>query len=464
MSIAAVILAAGQGTRMKSALPKVLHQAAGLPLVAYPLRAAQALGCTRLVVVVGHGADQVKAAVQAVDTQAVFAVQEQQLGTANAVACAMSAVGQVAQVLILYGDCPLLTSNTLTRLMHAVQQQGVKLGFITSVVADPTGYGRIVRSAAGTVLRNVEHKDATPEQAAITEVNAGIYLVDRAFLQVALSRVGTGNSQREFYLTDIVEMAAQQGGVAAVQASPGEMLGVNNRADLSAVETVLWERNRHAALVHGVTMRDAASTFIESTVTLEPDVLLGPGVQLGGRTTVHSGARVDGPTVVVDSVVEGGAHIKAFSHLEGATVGPNAVVGPYARLRPDAVLEADVHVGNFVEVKKSTLKRGAKANHLTYLGDATVGEKSNVGAGTITCNYDGYGKYQTTIGRDVFIGSDSVLVAPLTIGDGAYVAAGSVVTNAVPPNALALGRARQVNKDGRAEQVRAAARQTAGKP
>ncbi|MBI5493691.1 MAG: bifunctional UDP-N-acetylglucosamine diphosphorylase/glucosamine-1-phosphate N-acetyltransferase GlmU [Deltaproteobacteria bacterium] len=463
MKTAAVILAAGQGTRMKSALPKVLHQAAGLPLVAYPIRAARALNCDPVVVVVGHGADAVTAAARASWPQVRTALQKEQRGTADAVRCALGELGDADRVLILYGDCPLFTAATLGRLIARVEKARAALGVITAVMPDPTGYGRMVRNAAGLVVGIVEHKDCTDAQRTIREVNSGIYLVDRAFLVDALTRVGTGNSQREFYLTDIIRMAADKGAVADLPVPAEEMAGVNNRADLAGAEGVLWERNRRAALEAGASLRDPPSTFIESTVTVEGDVTLGHGVMLGGNTVVRAGARVDGPSVIIDSDVAAGAHVKSFSHLEGARVGARALVGPYARLRPEAVLEEEVHVGNFVEVKKATLRRGAKANHLSYLGDATVGEKSNVGAGTITCNYDGYGKYLTDIGRDVFIGSDSVLVAPLKIGDGAYVAAGSVVTDDVPANALALGRGRQVNKDGRAEQVRAEAKQRAGR-
>lgn len=458
MKTAAIVLAAGQGTRMKSPLPKVLHHAAGLPLVAYPLLAAKNLQLSPLVVVVGHGAPEVRLASAKHAPGAVFALQAEQKGTAHAVQCAVPFLGDAQRVVILYGDCPLLTQESLNTLLTTTAERGAALGLITAVVKDPTGYGRLVRNAVGQPDAVVEHKDCTPAQRAIHEVNAGIYVVTTAFLLEALARVGTGNVQREFYLPDVVNLAAQRGPVVVHTVDEMEMLGVNTRVELAQAEGVLQQRLRTRAMLGGCTLRDPATTFLDATVTLDADVVLGPGVTLRGNTHLASGVTVEGPCVVVDSTVGQGATLKAFSHLEGARVGAHAVVGPFARLRPEAVLEEDVHVGNFVEVKKSTLRRGAKANHLAYVGDADVGEKSNVGAGTITCNYDGVGKYRTVIGRDVFIGSNSTLVAPVDVGDGAYVAAGSVITDAVPQQALALGRARQTNKEGRAENVRQAAR------
>ncbi|MEW5847365.1 MAG: bifunctional UDP-N-acetylglucosamine diphosphorylase/glucosamine-1-phosphate N-acetyltransferase GlmU [Myxococcota bacterium] len=463
MKTAAVILAAGQGTRMKSTLPKVLHLAAGRPLVAYPLQAAREMGCEPLVVVVGHQAGAVESAVTARFPDARLALQEKQSGTADAVRCAQQAVGEADRVLILYGDCPLLRAETLKVLFDRVDAARAPLGMLTAVVDDPTGYGRLVRGADGRPLRNVEHKDCSDAERAIREVNAGVYLVDRAFLFDALSRVTSNNAQRELYLPDVVELAAQRSEVVVVQVPAEEILGVNSRLELAEVERVLQDRLRKSAMLGGVTLRHPESTFLDADVSLSEDVTLGPGVQLRGKTRLGRGVRVEGPTILVDATVEEGADIRAFSHVEGARVGRDAVVGPFARLRPETVLEEQVHVGNFVEVKKATLRKGAKANHLTYLGDAEVGEKSNVGAGTITCNYDGYGKYRTEIGAGVFVGSDSVLVAPLKIGEGAYVAAGSVVTDEVPPGALAVGRARQVVKPGRAEQLREKAKQKAGK-
>lgn len=450
---------------MKSALPKVIHPVCGRPLLAYPLHAAFEVGCDPVVVVVGHGADLVKKAVEVEFPKASLAHQAQQKGTADAVLCAREPLERSGAewVLILYGDCPLLTAATLKSLVERVQTMGASLGLLTAVVDNPTGYGRLVRGADGLPRRIVEHKDATETERAIQEINAGVYLVRRSMLFDTLSRVDNHNVQKELYLPDIVELCAKVGPVAVVQVEPNEVLGVNSRVELAEAESIMQARIRKAAQLGGCTLKDPASTFIDASVRVGQDVELGPGVQLRGRTVLEDGVRVEGPAVIVDSTVRSGAFIKAFSHVEGAQVGRGALVGPYARLRPETVLEEDVHVGNFVEVKKSTLKRGAKANHLTYLGDASVGERTNVGAGTITCNYDGYGKYLTDIGAEVFIGSDSVLVAPVKIGKGAYVAAGSVITEDVQPDALALGRARQEQKAGRAEQIRQRAKQKAGK-
>jgi bifunctional UDP-N-acetylglucosamine pyrophosphorylase/glucosamine-1-phosphate N-acetyltransferase len=462
---AAVVLAAGLGKRMKSALPKVAHLAAGRPLVAFPVLAARALECDPIVVVVGHGADHVRAAVTAHAPGAHVVLQPEQRGTADAVACARAVVEQsgAPRVLVLYGDCPLLGEQTLRTLVAKVDGADARLGVLTAVVADPTGYGRLVRGPDGTPLRIVEHKDCTPEERAIREVNSGIYLVEREVLFRLLDQVGDANAQGERYLPDIVETCAQERGVVVVPVAPQEVLGVNSRVDLAQVEQILQARVRRRVMEGGCTLRDPSSTFLDLDVEVGQDVTLGPGVTLRGKTVLRDGVCVEGPAVVVDSVVQERATVKAFSHLEGAHVGPGAIVGPFARLRPHAVLEAEVHVGNFVEVKKTTLKRGAKANHLTYLGDATVGERSNVGAGTITCNYDGHGKHHTEIGAEVFLGSNTVLVAPVTVGDGAYVAAGSVITHDVERDALALGRARQVQKPGRAVDIRKRAKEQAGR-
>ena len=462
MQTAAIILAAGQGTRMKSATPKVLHAAAGLPLVAYPLRSAQALGCQPVVLVVGPNATAVEQAAAAHLPGVRIAVQAQQNGTAHAVGCGLPEASTADWVYILYGDCPLLTVETLRTLEQRTTAAGTPLGFITAVVDKPTGYGRVVRGPDGRVQSVVEHKDCTDVQHAIHEVNAGVYLVSRAFLAQALAQVGTANAQQEFYLPDIVAQAAARGGVTAHAVDAVEMLGVNTRVELAAVESVLQQRLRTAAMAGGCTMVDPATVYLDADVTLEADVTLGPGVQLRGKTHLCANVTVEGPCVLLNCHVDSGTIIKAFSHLEGARVGVDARVGPYARLRPDTVLEANVHVGNFVEVKKTTLAQGAKANHLAYLGDSTVGARTNVGAGTITCNYDGVGKYLTRLGADVFVGSNSTLVAPVTVGDGAYVAAGSVITQDVPGGSLALGRARQVVKTDRAEQVRNRAQQKTG--
>jgi len=444
---AAVILAAGKGTRMKSDLHKVLHPIAGRPMLLHLLASVEALGPERGVVVVGAGREQVAAAVAGAGVEVV--TQEPQLGTAHAVRQAEAELADFSgDILILYGDVPLVPAETMARMLarlhEADEPVAVVLGFRP---ADGLAYGRIA-ARGGIIDKMVEYKDASPEERALTLCNSGLMAARATDLWALLARVGNDNAAGEYYLPDIVMLAAADGRRSAViEAEPWEVAGVNSRAELALVEAE-WQRRRRAAvmaegatLIAPETVWFAHDTVIGRDVVIEPNVFFGPGATIGDNVTIH-----------------------AFSHIEGATVAAGAEIGPYARLRPGAEIGEKAKVGNFVEIKKARLGKGAKANHLTYIGDAEVGEGANVGAGTISCNYDGFFKYRTMIGAGAFIGSNSALVAPVTIGDGAIVAAGSVVTADVPADALALARGRQEVKPGWAARFRAlmAAKKKAG--
>lgn len=437
--IAAIVLAAGKGTRMKSDLHKVLHPVAGRPMLLHLLAAAGELRPARTVIVVGAGREQVERAVAPLGAETVL--QAEQLGTGHAVQQAEGALaGFAGDVLILYGDVPLIEAATMRRMLerlHAADAPAVVvLGFRPP---DPTGYGRLIVGDGDRLDRIVEQKDASPEERAVTLCNSGLMAVAADALWPLLGKLGNANAAGEYYLTDLVELAAAAGHTSAVvETAAEEVAGVNSRGDLAAVEASWQARRRARAMAEGATLTApdtvwfAHDTQIGRDVTVEQNVVFGPGVRVA-----------DGVT------------IRAFSHLDGAVVERGAIVGPYARLRPGAVVEEDAHVGNFVEMKKAVLGRGSKANHLTYLGDAVIGPGANIGAGTITCNYDGFFKYETRIGAGAFIGSNSALVAPVTIGDGAIVGAGSVITADVAADALALERSRQDAKPGWAARFRA---------
>jgi len=429
----AVVLAAGLGTRMKSSLPKTLHPIGGRPMLRHLLESCEAV-FGRTVVVVGPDMDAVRHAA----SPHASVVQAERLGTAHAALQAMSQFGD-GDVAVLYADNPLIRPETLRRLLARRQEAGSALALLAFRPADPGHYGRVI-AREGEVERIVEWADATPEQRAETLCNAGVLCASAADMRRWLADVRADNAKGEYYLTDTVALARAEGGrVVAVEAPADELAGVNSRAELAAAEAVLQGWLRRAAMAAGVTLIDPGSVFFSYDTELAPDVTIGPNVVFG------PGVRV-----------EIGAEIRAFSHLEGCTIGRHCIVGPFARLRPGAVLDAAAHVGNFVEVKSARLGTGAKANHLTYLGDADIGAHTNIGAGTITCNYDGFDKHRTTIGAGVFIGSDTALVAPVTVGDGAIVAAGSVITEDVAPDALALARGRQEAKPGRAAAFREA--------
>jgi len=454
--LAAVVLAAGKGTRMKSQKAKVLHEACGRPLAWFPVRRALELGADRVVVVVGHQGDEVERALTAALPGAPirFALQREQLGTAHAVLAAMEALsGHDGQVLILSGDTPLLTTATLRAVVEARGSKPV--AFATMTLAAPFGYGRVVR-AKGKPSRIVEEKDATPAQRRIREVNAGLYCADATFLWKALAKVDRGNAQNEFYLTELVSAAARAGGAVAVPVPAEEAAGVNDRAQLAEVARVLTRRIADGYMRAGVTIEDPARFDCDEEIEIGADALIEPGVRLRGRTRIGARCRIGQGSILADATLADDVTVRPYTLVEEATVGAGSILGPFARLRPGSVLAEGVHVGNFVETKKTRLGRGSKANHLTYLGDAVIGEGVNVGAGTITCNYDGEKKHETRIGDGAFIGSDSILVAPIQIGAGAYVAAGSTLTKPVPDGALALGRARQENKEGWAERMKAA--------
>ena len=427
---AAIILAAGKGTRMKSHLPKVLHPIAGRPMIGHVLASLAPLGCAPIVVVVGPGMEAVSKAVAPNRT----ALQAEQLGTGHAALAAKAALGQrEGDVLILYGDTPFISTETFEALLarrHAEDRPAaVVLGMRPD---DPTGYGRLLVDGEGQLEAIVEHRDATAEQRRIGLCNSGVMAVDGALLWDLLGEVGNDNAKGEYYLTDIVALARRRGRLAAaIEAPAEELVGINSRAELAAAEALLQDRLRARAMEGGATLIDPASVWLSFDTRLGCDVVIGPHV-------------VFGPGVeVADGVV-----IRSFCDLEGARIEAGAEIGPFARLRPGSIIGPKAKVGNFVETKNTTLAAGAKANHLTYLGDTRVGEKTNVGAGTITCNYDGFGKYRTEIGAGAFIGSNSALVAPVTVGDGAIIAAGSVITQDVAADALAVGRGRQVEKSG----------------
>ena len=447
--LAAIVLAAGKGTRMKSRTAKVLHEIGGRPLAWYAVKRALDAGASPVVVVVGHQAEAVEAALVASLPGAPlrFAVQEKQLGTAHAVLVARRALrGYDGPVAILSGDVPLLETDTLLKVVRARGRAPV--AFATMTLGAPRGYGRVVRDAGGRPARIVEEKDASDAERAIREVNAGLYCADATFLWKSLAKVGADNAQEEFYLTDLVAMAARRDGAVAVEVPPEEASGVNDREELARAAKVLLRRRARALMRSGVTLEDPERFDCDEGVEIGPDTIVEPGVRLLGRTRVGAGCRIGAGSILKDVVLASQVTVNPYTLADQATVGSRAIVGPFARLRPDSVIGEEAHVGNFVETKKTTMGKGAKANHLTYLGDAIVGERTNVGAGTITCNYDGEKKHPTRIGAGAFIGSDSILVAPIEIGDRAYVAAGSTLTDPVPAGSLALGRARQVTKEG----------------
>jgi bifunctional UDP-N-acetylglucosamine pyrophosphorylase / glucosamine-1-phosphate N-acetyltransferase len=430
MSVSLIVLAAGKGTRMNSDLPKVLHPLGSAPILHHALQAGQSLDPAQVVVVAGHGAEAVGKAARAFDSSIEVVLQVEQLGTGHAVAQAAPLLASApGDTIVLYGDTPFVRSETLQAMLDARAQHAVVvLGF---QAADPGRYGRLVTSG-DALERIVEFKDATDDERAITLCNSGVICAETSVLFDLVSKVGNTNAAGEYYLTDIIALARAQGLTAGVvTCDESETLGINTRAELSAAETSFQARMRAEAIENGVTLADPATTYFAYDTVIGRDTYIGPNVVFGPRVTIESSAE-----------------IKAFCHLEGCHISRGASVGPFARLRPGAELAEDVHVGNFVEIKNAVLDEGVKVGHLTYLGDAHVGEHTNIGAGTITCNYDGANKHHTEIGPRVFIGSNTMLVAPVTVGRDAMTASGSVITSDVPSEALALARAPQVNKPG----------------
>jgi bifunctional UDP-N-acetylglucosamine pyrophosphorylase/glucosamine-1-phosphate N-acetyltransferase len=445
-----VILAAGLGKRMQSDLPKVLHPLAGKPMLAHVLDNARKLNPDRIVVVVGHGADRVKAAF-ANQPDLQFALQVPQHGTGHAVqqAAALLLEGDTQQdaTLVLYGDVPLVQAETLQRLLDA-RNQGMAV--LTETLPDPTGYGRIVRNDKGEVVRIVEHKDASTAEHGINEVNTGILVAPTGKLKDWLSRINNDNAQGEYYLTDTVGLSVQDGlPVHAAQPSASwETLGVNSRVQQAQLERNWQGEQARRLLEQGVTLADPARFDLRGTLVCGRDVFIDVGCVFEGRVELADGVRIGPHCVVKDAVIGAGTQVDAFSHIQEATIADDARIGPYARLRPGADIGSQAHVGNFVEIKKSTLGQGSKANHLAYIGDTQVGARVNIGAGTITCNYDGVNKHQTIIEDDAFIGSDTQLVAPVKVGRGATLGAGTTLTKDAPAGQLTISRSQQKTIEG----------------
>jgi bifunctional UDP-N-acetylglucosamine pyrophosphorylase / glucosamine-1-phosphate N-acetyltransferase len=459
-SFIALILAAGLGTRMKSERSKVLHPVAGRPLIAWAVNCARQAGAARVVTVLGHQHEQVQAVLdQRYGAGAVdVALQREQKGTGHAVQIALAALESESDdrvAVILSGDAPLLPAARVGELVEACWRSAAGIALLSTRPTEHAAYGRLLRDEQGRLVRIIEERDASLEQRAITEMNAGFYAVTLGVLRAAVANLTADNAQGELYLTDMVVHAK---GLAEVIEVPfDEVRGVNDRADLAAVETLARRRINRWWMVRGVSMPAPEQVFIDADISdIGADSLIGPGVHLQGDTRVGKGVRLDAGAVITDTTIADGAWIKPYSVLAESQVGPGAQVGPFAHCRPGTRLDEEVKVGNFVETKKAHLMAGAKANHLAYLGDASVGARANIGAGTITCNYDGVKKYQTTIEAGAFIGSDSQLVAPVTIGRDAYVGSGTTVTRDVPRGSLALSRTKQVNVDGWADRFREA--------
>jgi bifunctional UDP-N-acetylglucosamine pyrophosphorylase / glucosamine-1-phosphate N-acetyltransferase len=444
-SLGIVILAAGQGKRMKSRLPKVLHAIAGEPMLARVIDAAKSLSPDNITLVYGHGGDIVRDAF-AHDTTLSWAKQEPQLGTGHAVLQAMPHVSNTAITLVLYGDVPLIQASTLATLVQSAQQN--KLAWLTMHVANPFGLGRIVRDASGNVSEIVEEKDAKDAQRAITEINTGFVACPTPWLAKWLPTLGNRNAQGEYYLTDILKLAVTEGRTVETQSPQHEweVAGVNSRAQLAELERTHQMTNAKQLMDDGVTLRDPARVDVRGTLTCEADVTIDVNVIFEGSVTLKRNVIIGANCILRDCTIDEGTEILPFSHIEGATIGKNARVGPYARLRPGTTLADDVHIGNFVEVKASDIDVGSKANHLSYIGDATIGRSVNVGAGTITCNYDGANKHRTIIEDNVHIGSDVQLIAPVTVKANATIGAGTTVWKEAPADALTLNPKQQTNR------------------
>jgi len=453
----AIILAAGEGTRMKSSRPKVLHEIAGRALVSWVVQTALDAGAARCLVVVGHGRDDVEGElVSRFGERVEMVLQPEQRGTGDAVRCAMEADRALeGRLVVLYGDCPLIPVGLLRDLVDRSDRAGADLGLVTATLVDPSGYGRIVRNGAGDVQRIVEDRDCSAAERAVQEVNPGLYAVRGDFLREAIAQLTPDNAQGQLYLTDVVELAANQGKVVDLRGDMADMTGVNDQCDLAVAASTRRRRMAEELARKGVGIADLDTVYVDAECEVEPGATLGANVHLRGRCVVRSGAQIDVGCVLTNIIVEKDANVLPYTVAADSTIGEGAQVGPFSHLRPQTQLGPRSKVGNFSETKKTTVGEGSKVNHLSYVGNGVIGEGVNIGAGTIFCNYDGEQKHTTVLEDGVFIGSDTQLIAPVTVKKGAYVASGTTVTRDVPEGALAVSRPKQENKEGYAARLRA---------
>jgi bifunctional UDP-N-acetylglucosamine pyrophosphorylase / glucosamine-1-phosphate N-acetyltransferase len=453
--IGIILLAAGQGVRMKSRLPKVLHPLAGKPLFLHTLGTALRLEPSAIAVIIGHGAEAVRRAYSGGNVN--WVIQEKQLGTGHAVLCAKEGFRDFqGDVVILSGDVPLIREQTLNMMINIHRERKASLTLMTASLDVPTGYGRILRDARGKISGIVEERDATEAQKRIQEVNAGVYVASPQFLFSALEQVKNHNQQNEYYLPDIVTVGlSRKKEIATVYVdNPREMKGINTREELAAMEKTFQERINRKWMDAGVTLKDPQTTYIEEDVSIGRDTVIGPNSHLRGRTVIGERCQIDGSAYITDAQIEDGVQLRFSVVLTSCRVASGAIIGPFAHLRPGTSLGRDVHIGNFVEAKEAVVGEGTKANHLTYLGDVTIGRETNIGAGTITCNYDGFNKYRTSIGDRVQVGSDSTLVAPISLGDDVYVATATTVRHDIPAGALVFNERREAVREGWTQQKR----------
>jgi bifunctional UDP-N-acetylglucosamine pyrophosphorylase / glucosamine-1-phosphate N-acetyltransferase len=452
--VAVLILAAGKGTRLKSSLAKVLHTAGGRPLVDHVVRACQPLGAKKIIAVVGHQAEKVSEVVEPHGVESV--VQQPQNGTGHALLVSKRAIGNVRYVIVLPGDAPLVRTETLRAMLQKHKNTGAAATILTAVLADPSGYGRVLRKSGDTVAAIIEESQLTADQRELNEINSSIYCFTTAKLWPALAQVKPNNQHREIYLTDAIAALNAKGDtvLAEIASDSREALGCNTRADLAGVDHTFREWKREALMRDGVTIHLPETVLVDPSVIAGEDTVLEPCVQLLGKTKIGARCVIKTGSVLLDATLGDEVVVEPHCIINQSRLDSNVTVGPFARIRPDSHLHKGSRVGNFVELKKSVVGEGSKVPHLSYIGDTKIGSKSNIGAGTITCNYDGFTKHPTTIGNRVFVGSDSVLVAPVKLGDGAYVAAGSAITENVPADSLGIARGRQVNKQGWASKKR----------
>jgi bifunctional UDP-N-acetylglucosamine pyrophosphorylase/glucosamine-1-phosphate N-acetyltransferase len=452
--IGVIILAAGLGKRMKSRLPKVMHPLSGKPLLSHVLATARRLKPEKVAIIVGHGAERVR---QACHNDVTWVLQEQQLGTGHAVFCAKKSFGEFSgDILILSGDVPLISERTLNAIIQGHRHDNASLTLLTASLEQPRGYGRVLRHADGSIAGIVEEKDATDVQQQINEINAGVYVASAPFLFSALEKIENRNEQGEYYLPDTVAIALKHGKrVATVNAEDArEVMGINTREELAQMEKILQERINRKWMDNGVTLRDPNTTYIDIDVVIGKDTVIGPNTQLRGNTVIGERCQIDGSAFLTDVRIDDEVHIKFSVVMTSSRVASGAIIGPFAHLRPGSALGANVHIGNFVETKEATIGENSKANHLAYLGDVTMGRDGNIGAGTIVCNYDGFKKYRTKIGDRVQVGSDSTLVAPISLGDDVYVATASTLRHDIPDGALAFNERQERVREGWTQQKR----------